>query len=221
MIVAFVLVGCGVTSDNGGIGNFVFTGSSIPNDATTGSMTFNFVKAQSPLEVPANTTDIRFRFYSAIVDNGTLIQDETHSFAASITVDPGHGSMQSVVITALSADGYPVLESTVDVADLSGEDVTLDFTDATTEFVTQGALRIDPPAANIVAGGPQQFTAYPSFSNGQVLPANNVLWSATGQASVDLDTGLVTAETNGAATVTATETQTQRRQTSSWETDLS
>jgi hypothetical protein len=207
LLVALVTVGCGSggSDNNGGTSDFVFTGNNtIPGNAAPGSMTFNFIKPQNPLEVPTETTDIQFRFYSATGGNGTLLQQETRPFAASITIDPVDGATRSVVITALSADGYPILQSSVDVTTVPGEEVIVDFASATTVVVTQVALLINPPSANVAPGGTQQFSANLSFSNGDVLPANNVVWSATGQASIDVNTGLLTATTDGAATATAT-----------------
>lgn len=205
LLLAFVFVGCSGGSDNGGTGDFVFTGTNAGNtNNAPGSMTFNFVRAQAPIEVPANTNEIRFRFYSAANGNGTLLQEETRPFANSITVDPVNGATQSVVITALGPDGYPTFQSTVNAAVSPGQDVVVDFGSATTEAVTINALFINPPSASIAEGGTQQFTASLSFSNGEVLPADNVMWSADGQASVDVNTGLVTATTSGVATVTAT-----------------
>jgi Bacterial Ig-like domain (group 2) len=203
LIVALVVVGCGGGSDNGGTGDFVFTGNNA-GGASPGSMTFNFVKAQNPLPVPQATTDIRFRFYSEAGGAGTLLQQETRPFASTITIDPVNGQTRSVVITALGENDYPVLQSLVGVAELSGNDIVVDFSGADTEVVTILALVVSPPSANIDSGSTQQFNATLTFSNGEQLPANNVMWSSTGQASVDVNTGLVTATTDGAASVTAT-----------------
>lgn len=114
-----LFVGCG-GGGNAGSGDFVFTGNNTaPGNTAPGSMTFNFIKAQSPLEVPVNTTDIRFRFYSGPGGNGVLLQEETRPFANTITIDPVNGDTQSVVITALTADGFPILQATVDTSNVS------------------------------------------------------------------------------------------------------
>lgn len=199
-----LFVGCG-GGGNAGSGDFVFTGNNTaPGNTAPGSMTFNFIKAQSPLEVPVNTTDIRFRFYSGPGGNGVLLQEETRPFANTITIDPVNGDTQSVVITALTADGFPILQATVDTSNVSDRETEVDFTSAAIEVVSQTAFFITPSSATLAVGGTQQFSAFLSFSNGEALPANNVVWSSTGQATVDVNSGLVTAGTDGAATVTAT-----------------
>ena len=83
MLLLLLFVGCssGGGTDTGG-GDFVFTGGGTGGGtAAPGALTFNFVKAQSPLTVPGDTTQIRFQFYAGSVQ----VQQEIRDFAATIT----------------------------------------------------------------------------------------------------------------------------------------
>jgi Big-like domain-containing protein len=201
----FALVICFCGCGDGSTNALVLTGNNTaPGNVAPGSMTFNFVKAQTALQVPTDTTNIRFRFYSLPDGGGTLVQEEILLVAATIKIDPVNAGTQSVTVTALGPEGYPVLQSTLNVVAIPGENVSVDFADSTTESVTQQAFTITPLNANVAAGGTLQFLASLTFSNGEQLPANKVMWGATGQASADVNTGLVTAITDGTATVTAT-----------------
>jgi Bacterial Ig-like domain (group 2) len=203
LLAAVFATGCG-SSGTGGSGDFVFTGNNGGNQAPgQGAVTFNFMKAQNPLTVPDNTTTIDFHFYSGADGNGTVVQTESRAFAPTITISPVTTLAKSIVVTARSADGYPLVESTVAVEVIPNEEVVVNFTAANTAEVTINSFFLTPPSADVAAGGTLQITASLRFSNGEVLPANNVTWGATGQASVNAS-GLVTALNDGTATVTAT-----------------
>ena len=201
MLFLLLFVGCssGGGTDTGG-GDFVFTGGGSGGGTTApGALTFNFVKAQSPFTVPTDTTQIRFQFYAGSVQ----VQQEIRDFAATITIDPVDARTTSVVITALGDGGFPIATATVPVRVVSGDVVVVDATGVTITPVTLDDLQVTPPQATLAVNETLQLTATLQFSNGEQLPADNVTWSATGQATVSA-TGLVTGTEDGAAVVTAT-----------------
>lgn len=202
-IAILFFVGCG-SGSNDDVSDFVFTGQQSTTVTNGGPVTFNFVRAQSTIDVPADTVAIRFRFYSGANGTGVLLQEERRDFAPTITIDPVDGRTQSTVITALTADGFPVFEIQAALTPQSGEVTEFDAATGTAAIVTVDQFQVTPPSATIPEGGTQQFQASLLFSNGEVLPANNVVWSTTGQATVDTNSGLVTATTSGLASVTAT-----------------
>lgn len=85
---------------------------------------------------------------------------------------------------------------------MPGENVVADFTSASTTLVTVDTLVISPAGSSIPAGDSRQFVAGLIFSNGEQLPANNVVWSADGQVSIDA-TGFAMSSTDGLGSVTA------------------
>jgi uncharacterized protein YcfL len=202
ILVSLVFAGCS-SSDGANTGgqNFVFTGGQNANTGALapGALTFNFVKAQAPLTVPNDTTQIKFRFFAS---GNVLIQQEIRDFAASITIDPVDARTSTVEVVALGSDGSPVATATVPVQVISGEDVAVDFSGITVTLITLDALVVSPPSAAIEVGSTVQLTATLQYSNGDLLPADNVTWSATGQATVST-TGLVTGTVDGESVITA------------------
>lgn len=207
LFVSLIFVGCGSgggSNNSSALDNFVFTGNNGQTAGGNSSLTFNFVRAQTSLNVPLDTATLRFRFYSDTNGGGVLLQEVTRDFANSITIDNVNNATESVIVTAFNGDGFPVFQGTVPTSLVVGGDSTVDFATATTQNVSITGLLVTPDTANVAAGGTQQFTANLSFSNGDILPANNVVWTATGQGSVDVNTGLFTATTDGVASVTGT-----------------
>lgn len=190
-----LFVGC--STDKGG-GDFVYTGGGT-GAAAPGALTFQFVKAQSPFTVPADTTQIRFQFFVG----GVQIQQEIRDFAATITIDPVDARTTSVVITALGDGGFPIATATVPVDVISGETVVVDAAGINITPVTLDSILVTPPQAGIAVTETLQLTATLQFSNEEQLPADDVIWEATGQATVSA-TGLVTGVEDGEAIITAT-----------------
>ncbi|MFA5506786.1 MAG: Ig-like domain-containing protein [Vulcanimicrobiota bacterium] len=166
-------------------------------------MTFNFIKAQAPLEVPVATTSIRFRFYEGVNGSGALLQTEVRDFANSITIQSVDSRTRSVVITALAGNGFPILETSGPLQVISRGEVTMDFSNTTSLIVTLDSVVVSPTSASTTVGGSFQFVAAVNFSNGDVL-AGPVGWQATGQASINETTGLATGTADGEGSITAT-----------------
>jgi hypothetical protein len=208
ILATLFVVGCGSSSSS--VGN-TFAPASGGNSSTPPpiaggggtAVVFNFVKAQAPLTVPNETATIELNFLDGPDGTGTVVQTESRDFAPQIIIDPVAAASRSVVVTARSAEGYPLLEATAAINESRNDDFTVDFANATIENITITDFFISPPSATIPAGATNLFTANLVFSNDEVLPANNVTWSATGQVGVDAN-GLATASTDGVGTVTAT-----------------
>ncbi|MCA9779578.1 MAG: Ig-like domain-containing protein, partial [Candidatus Eremiobacteraeota bacterium] len=179
----------------------MFTGTTA---AASRALTFNFLRAQeaAALSVPADTTQIRFRFYSGVGGGGALLQEELRDFAASITIDPVHVATQSYVITALSTQGYPLLEITANLASSESE---VDFSGLNPVAVTPERLTLTPASTTVEVGQSAQFESFVLFSNGETVAAaaTDVTWDATFQATIDAQ-GLATGTADGISTVTAT-----------------
>ena len=94
---------------------------------TTGDLSFNFVKAQSPAAVPASTANFRFEFF----DSGDqLVLTTIVSFNSTVTITSVPITATSVRITALdnSAQALAFIES--DVVVVAGQNTTVDLSNA-------------------------------------------------------------------------------------------
>lgn len=207
IFVSLLIVGCSSGNDSSTTGTAgLTTGNGVSvgtfeNDIGTngpGLVTFNFLQARTPLEVPVATTTFDFIFYSGVDATGSVVQEENRPFAPIIVIDPVTGEARSCKIIARDTSGFPLVQSVVGIAVNS----TVDFASATTAIVTVENFFVSPPLANVESSSTQQFRANLAFSNGEVKAADNVTWSATGQMNVD-GNGLGTALNEGAGTVTA------------------
>jgi hypothetical protein len=193
--------GCGGSSGTGG----VFTGTNgnnNNNNAGTGLVTFNFVKPQAALEVPQDTTELRFRFFDGSGGSGNIVQEDLRDFAAQITVDVT-AEARSVVITAFSADGIPLAQAVTNIVVLVDGTSTVDFAGTSVQQVTIANLTVVPQTAAVLVDGTQQFAATANYTSGDVLPATGATWTSSGFASIDADTGLATGTSEGVSTITA------------------
>ena len=199
LFACITISGCGGGSA-GADSDFTFTGTSAVSGPQ--SVTFNFVRAMSPLEVPSDTTQIRFYFFDGEAGTGTLVQRETRDFAPTITISPVSSKARSVVITALSPEGYPRLDT---VVALSSGEQEVDFAGTSSRVITPERLTVAPPTATIEVGRTQSYQAAVLFSNGEtVVPeVTAITWQATNQATID-GNGLATGTADGVSTITAT-----------------
>jgi Bacterial Ig-like domain (group 2) len=191
----------GCDGGNAGAGDdFVFTGTNSVSGPS--SVTFNFVRAMSPLEVPSDTAKIRFQFFNGQDGAGTLVQQDVRDFAPTITISPVDPDAESVVVTALSQEGYPRLEA---VVLLSGGDEEVGFNDVEPRVITPEAVTVTPTTASIEVGQTRAYGAAVLFTNGEtVIPSVSAIeWEATNQATIDAG-GLATGNADGVSTITAT-----------------
>lgn len=198
-VLAFIAIGCGSNNDD-----FVFSGNQNTPTGTTGSATFNFIRAQNPLTVPSSTSDIRFEFFTGVQGSGNSTLVTTQAFATQITIENIPIATKSVVITPLGPEGEPLAEGTANLALTAGSNTVVDLSNVTLAPVSLSNLVLSPANATIGVAGTQQFTANASFSNGDSLPLSAAWTVSNGSASVNAATGLVTGVSPGEVTVTAT-----------------
>jgi uncharacterized protein YjdB len=192
--------GCGDSGEGA-----VYTGTT--NGAQTGSVTFNFIKAQSPLQVPQSTTDIRFEFFLGPDGSGQPSQPAAmREFAPSITISPVLDTTRSIVVTALSPDGVPLLEAVANLTVTAGNNLTVDFANARVRTVSLASLQVSPQTASVEVEQTRQFQASATYSNGDTIPPVAVVWSSnpSSVATVDPSSGLARGVDRGSATITAT-----------------
>lgn len=119
-----IFAGCGSSSDD-----LVF--SSQPAQAVapvgTGSVTFNFVRPQAALTVPAETQQIRFDFYDGENGTGNLVLSVTRLFASQITIANVPASTRSVIVTPIDGNAAEQPTSTANIVVVTGENTVADF----------------------------------------------------------------------------------------------
>lgn len=194
-LLLFILAGCGSSNND-----FVLTGNPQPG---TGTLTFEFMKAQAAT-VPNATASLRFEFLNA--SSGAL-NSVTLPFNVSVTVAPPVGTA-SVKITALDANGFPVLSLTGPVTvPAAGQNVLVDMSAFTSTVIAFTGLSVTPATATLSLGQSQQLALVASFSDGSTLTFSAALLgqaayqsSAPSVASVSA-TGLVSGLTDGVATI--------------------
>jgi hypothetical protein len=195
--------GCGGSTTDGS--DFVYTGANAPTGS--GSLLFNFVQAQAPLEVPAETTQIRFNFFQGPDGTGTLLQQEVRDFAATITIEPVDLRARSVVVSPLAADGSVLLAASANFELVPGQTVPVDFSAAQIQLPALAGLQVSPDGDTIVESGTIAFTVAGTDQFGQpfTVDPSSVTWSiASGTAAtIDPSTGVATGVEPGVALVAA------------------
>lgn len=212
-ICALFAAGC---SSGGGGGDFVASPGGSPAagggnaNAGNGSVTFNFVQGQTDtIRVPVNTVNLRFEFFSGLSGTGALLKSETRPFATTVTIDDVPSSVRSTVVTALTAEGFPLRTFTGSVSVPANGTTVVDPLAGTTEEVTVNSVVSSPVSVSIEAAASFQVVVTVNFSNGDSVRLDNGLESnvvfATGDgniASVDAN-GNITGINNGRTNITA------------------
>lgn len=197
--------GCGGGGGGGSQSAAAGGGSNTPpvNPATTGALTFNFVRAQQSFQVPNSTSSLRFRFFSGANGSGQLLSEQTRPFATSITIGNLSPNLVSVQITAFDNQGVPLAQTTIPATVVVGSSTVVP---ALSQFgpVTATSLSVLPLTATTNIGGNQQFTANLNYSSGDTVAAGTVAWTSTSQASIGANSGLATGLSEGSATIRAT-----------------
>ncbi len=207
LLLGFLVAGCGSGSD----GSFVATpgegGNN--NNATTGSVTFNFVQAQSPITVPVGTTNLRFEFFTDLGGTGSLVLREERAYAGTITIEGVPTTARSVVVTAYDASGFPISEFTANVSLVANGNVTVGAASGTSVPVTLTGITSSPLSLSLGLNGSVALRISAVFSNGDSVEiAGDALAevtfssSDTTVATVD-NAGLVSAALTGDAVITA------------------
>ena len=191
-----------VASPGGGAGN-----GGAP--AGNGSVTFNFVRAQTAVQVPTNTTNLRFEFFSGLQGGGALVFKDTRAFANTITIDNVPSSARSSVVTALTTEGFPVRTFTVDLTVSAGGTTTVDATAGTSAPVTVTGITSSPSQVALGVGDSSQIVVSAQFSNGDVVALSGALASQVTFTTNDMTVvsigadGTLTAGVAGTTTVNA------------------
>lgn len=175
-----------------------------------GSVTFNFVKAQSAIVVPTTTTNLRFQFFTGLEGTGVVVLNETRPFAAQVTFDSVPSSVRSVKITALTQEGYPVSEFKASFNVSVNQNVVVSATGGTTTAVTLDTVVARPSSLSLAIGGTSTPTIELNFSNGDLVrltaaqvPTEITFGSSDSAVASVTSAGLITGLVNGTATITA------------------
>jgi hypothetical protein len=210
LVAAFVCLGCGSSSDG-----FVATQGT---GASPGSLTFNFIKVQAPLQVPVDTTTLQFEFFSEPNGLGNSLLLESRAFAASVTFENVDPAVQSVVVTAFNAN-RATLRATVAVQVVAGQDTVVDFSTAVIELIPNQPplLAVDPDLAGQL-GVPQDAAVAPfpaaAFSDDQddlrngTLTVTSSVADLTITAPAGVDIGVVTGSGTSSLSVALSELST-------------
>ena len=150
MVVALLFLGgCGSDSSDS-----VFTTTS--TTPTTGSVTFNFVRAQTALTVPTDTQQIRFDFFDGTNGTGSNVLTTTRPFAPQITITSVPVIARSVVVTALDGNDQGLLVVVVpEITVVPGGNIVVDFTGLNPDVPDPDPTPDPTPLPVVQLGAPQ------------------------------------------------------------------
>ena len=165
-LVAVFAVGCGDSE------NFVFTGNTnTVNPGNTGALSFRFDRAlaQTEGEVPAGTTQLLFSLHSGNPPSqANLVDVRLLPFSDSVILEDVDPSVTVVVVTALSADGFPLVALQGNANVIVGTTQPVDL--GTAQPITFDAITVSPDPVNVqkdVNSVQLQLTL--AFGNGSVI----------------------------------------------------
>jgi hypothetical protein len=168
-LITVLAVGCGST-DNEFVGVATGRGSS-----QVGNLSFAFfgVNPQIAGEVPANTASLRFDMFSTKPPAATsLVLTETRQYSESIVIEDVPINVICVVVTALDANGFPLVSLQGSANVILGETTPVDLGNA--EPITFEKLTITPDPTNVSKGGDAvQLFFTLEFSNGSIFQLNS------------------------------------------------
>ena len=165
-LVAVFAVGCGDSE------NFVFTGNTnTVNPGTTGNLSFRFDRAlaQTEGEVPAGTTQLLFSLHSGNPPSqANLVDVRLVPFSDSVVLEDVDPSVTVVVVTALSADDFPLASLQGNAGVVVGTTQPVDL--GTAQPITFDAITVSPDLVNVVKDGDSvQLQLTLAFGNGSVI----------------------------------------------------
>ncbi len=181
-----------------------------PPPGNTGSLSFFFTQGQAtPSEVPSGTGGLLFEFFEAQNRTGQkTFEDTLATFEPNISFCCIPISTRSVQVTALGAQGIPLMLFGAEVNVIADENVDVNLGIGTPIFPV--GMTVSPLSSNIEVSSTQAFTAFISFSNGFVIDGvtslTGLAWSSDNieVATVDSATGVATGLEPGQANITAT-----------------
>lgn len=112
--------GCGSSSSS----DFVATGGPADGGPTSGELVFNFITAQAPFVVDANTAELQFDFFNGVDADPVL--STTRDFDSTIVIGGVPVSATQVVITGFDANGIPLFTITQSIQVVAGETTTVE-----------------------------------------------------------------------------------------------
>ena len=112
--------GCGSSSSS----DFVATGGPVDGGPTSGELVFNFITAQAPFVVDANTAELQFDFYNGV--DADPVFSTTRDFDSTIVIGGVPVAATQVVITGFDANGIPLFTITQSIQVVGGETTTVD-----------------------------------------------------------------------------------------------
>lgn len=165
-LVAVFAVGCG-DSDN-----FVFTGNTnTVNPENTGNLSFRFDRAlaQTEGEVPAGTTQLLFTLHSGNPPTqANLVEVRLLPFSDSVILENVDPSVTVVVVTALSADDFPLAALQGNANVIVGTTQPVDLGAA--QPITFDAITVSPDTVNVQKDvNTVQLQLTLAFGNGTVI----------------------------------------------------
>lgn len=166
-LVSLFAVGCGDSGED-----FVRTGNDFAQPPSqTGTVTFQFARAQQVANVPAGTTKLHFDFFNA---DGAEVFQADRDFDTTVTIEGVPPSTTRAVVTALDANNVPLATLLYNLQVVAGgtSTATLLGPDDLIQFTT---LTATPDPINMVANTTQQLTVSARFSDGSSLPVDAAL----------------------------------------------
>jgi Bacterial Ig-like domain (group 2) len=180
-------------------------------NAGNGSVTFNFVRQQADrIVVPLTTVSLRFQFFTGLEGTGAIVKSETRPYADSVTIENVPSSARSSVVTAYTAEGFPVFQFTSNQSVPPNGEVTVGLSNGTGVPVSVESVSSSPTSVSLAVGGTFQVTIQSLFSNGETVPLSGDLTGLVFFESQDLGIatvgpdGTITGVANGTTTIEAT-----------------
>lgn len=123
LFISFTALGLSGCGSSGSSSEYVMTGT--PEQPNTGSLTFQFARAQQSFEVDAQTVRLRLEFFENVSALGAPVVTTTVDFQPTVTVENLPTSVRSVKITALDGNRIPLSTLVQSVVVVAGENTVV------------------------------------------------------------------------------------------------
>jgi hypothetical protein len=164
--------GCGSTSTSS---EFVATSNDVFM-ANSGELVFNFITAQAPFPVDANTANIQFDFYNGV--DAAPIFSTFRAFDTTITIGGVPTDARNVIITGFDANGFPLFTINQTITVVGGATTVVEGINAPVA-VTLTTLRLAPgnlfqldqqlTQVDVPLNGTTQVFLFAEYSNGSIV----------------------------------------------------
>lgn len=163
------------------------------------SVLFQFARAQSVLEVPSTTSRLRFLFLSGPGGEGSLLLERVVDFAAAVRIEGVPVSARSVRVSALDANGNPILWSFTNLNLVESQETEVTWTFHQPVLAEE---LIIPQTLTLVRGTEQSVPVTLRLSDQSVVQVAEATWSVSNGNAVVNKNGLVSALTVGTSVLT-------------------